>query len=60
MKSKQITLKSRPVGVPQPTDFEVVEVETRAPGTGEVLVENVFMSVPQPIQLPSTWTLMDC
>ena len=45
MKSKQITLKSRPVGVPQPTDFEVVEVETRAPGTGEVLVENVFMSV---------------
>ena len=45
MKSKQITLKSRPVGVPQHTDFEVVEMETRAPGTGEVLVENVFMSV---------------
>ena len=45
MKSKQITLKSRPVGVPQPTDFEVVEAETRAPGTDEVLVENVFMSV---------------
>ena len=45
MKSKQITLKSRPIGVPQPTDFEVVEAETRAPGAGEVLVENVFMSV---------------
>ena len=45
MKSKQITLKSRPIGVPQPTDFEVVEAETRAPGEGEVLVENVFMSV---------------
>ena len=45
MKSKQITLKSRPVGVPQPTDFEVVEVETRAPDAGEILVENVFMSV---------------
>ncbi|MEL0217205.1 MAG: NADP-dependent oxidoreductase [Gammaproteobacteria bacterium] len=45
MKSKQITLKSRPIGVPQPTDFGVVEAETRAPGAGEVLVENVFMSV---------------
>ena len=45
MKSKQITLKSRPTGVPRPTDFEMVEVETRAPGAGEVLVENVFMSV---------------
>ena len=45
MKSKQITLKSRPSGVPQPTDFEVVEAETRAPSAGEVLVENVFMSV---------------
>ena len=45
MKSKQITLKSRPIGVPQPTDFEVVEAETRAPSAGEVLVENVFMSV---------------
>jgi NADPH-dependent curcumin reductase CurA len=45
MKSKQITLKSRPIGVPQPTDFEVVEAETRAPDAGEVLVENVFMSV---------------
>ena len=45
MKSKQITLKSRPIGVPQPTDFEVAEVETRAPNAGEVLVKNVFMSV---------------
>ena len=45
MKSKQITLQSRPIGVPQPTDFEVVEAETRAPSAGEVLVENVFMSV---------------
>ncbi len=45
MKSKHVTLKSRPIGVPQPTDFEVVEAETRAPDAGEVLVENVFMSV---------------
>ncbi len=45
MKSKQFRLKSRPEGLPTPNDFELVEVETRSPGAGEVLVENAFMSV---------------
>ena len=62
MKSKQITLKSRPIGVPQPTDFEVVEAETRAPGEGEVLVENVFMSVDPYMRgrMREAWVLGTC
>ena len=45
MQSKQFRLKSRPEGLPTPNDFELVEVETRSPDAGEVLVENAFMSV---------------
>ncbi|MFJ6831602.1 NADP-dependent oxidoreductase [Streptomyces sp. NPDC091209] len=38
-------LVSRPVGWPQPTDFELVEAEVRQPGPGEVLVRNAYVSV---------------
>ena len=45
MKSQQIRLKSRPVGMPTTSDFEMVEVDVGSPSEGEVLVENVYMSV---------------
>ena len=43
--SREIRLASRPVGVPQPENFELASREVAAPGPGEVLVENKFMSV---------------
>lgn len=44
-KSREIRLKSRPVGLPKETDFELVEVSVPAPGGGQVLIENIWMSV---------------
>jgi len=43
--SREIRLKSRPVGVPAKTDFELASVELAAPGPGEVQVKNLWMSV---------------
>ena len=45
MKTRQVELASRPVGMPKPEDFTVREVELPAPGGGEVLVRNICMSV---------------
>jgi len=44
-KSREVRLKSRPVGTPQPGDFEVASVELPEPGEGQVLVRNRWMSV---------------
>jgi hypothetical protein len=43
--SREIHLVRRPVGIPKPEDFAVVEVETKDAGEGEVQVENLIMSV---------------
>ncbi|MEN9932359.1 MAG: hypothetical protein RIS17_932 [Pseudomonadota bacterium] len=43
--SREIRLVSRPVGVPAAANFEVASVTLPAPGPGEVLVQNRFMSV---------------
>ncbi|WP_411288217.1 NADP-dependent oxidoreductase [Phenylobacterium sp.] len=43
--ARQIQLVTRPVGVPVPTDFAVVDVEVRDAGEGEIQVANVLMSV---------------
>jgi NADPH-dependent curcumin reductase CurA len=43
--SREIRLKSRPEGMPKAENFEVASVELPAPGPGEVLVRNVWMSV---------------
>ena len=43
--SREIHLAARPHGVPQPTDFALVEVEVPEPADGEVLIRNAFMSV---------------
>lgn len=43
--SKEIRLKSRPEGLPQPANFELVEVKVAPPKAGEILVRNAYMSV---------------
>lgn len=43
--SKEIHLKSRPAGTPVADNFELVETSVPDPGEGEVLVQNIFMSV---------------
>jgi NADPH-dependent curcumin reductase CurA len=43
--SKEIRLKNRPVGMPGETDFELAEVSMPEVGDGEILVQNIYMSV---------------
>ena len=43
--SREVRLVARPQGTPVTDDFELAEVEVPAPGEGEVLVRNLFMSV---------------
>ena len=45
IKSKEIHLVSRPVGLPKNEDFALKEVEINSPNDGEVLVKNLWMSV---------------
>lgn len=43
--SREIHLKRRPVGLPDESDFALVEVAVPEPGDGQVLVRNIYMSV---------------
>jgi NADPH-dependent curcumin reductase CurA len=43
--SREIRLKSRPVGLPKVSDFDLATVEVAAPGAGEVQIKNLWMSV---------------
>ena len=43
--SREIRLKTRPVGVPTAADFELATVDVAAPGPGEVQVKNLWMTV---------------
>jgi len=43
--SREIRLKSRPVGVPTADNFELASVELPDPGPGEVQVRNTWMTV---------------
>ncbi len=43
--SREVHLASRPTGRPQASDFSIVTVAVDEPKVGEVLVENLFMSV---------------
>ncbi|MFK7913335.1 MAG: NADP-dependent oxidoreductase [Pseudomonadales bacterium] len=43
--SREVRLKSRPAGMPEAEHFDVEEVAVAAPGAGEVLVRNHYMSV---------------
>ena len=55
MKTRQVVLLRRPVGLPQAEDFAVREAELPEPGAGEVLVRNVCMSV-DPYMRVGWWT----
>jgi NADPH-dependent curcumin reductase CurA len=43
--SREVRLASRPQGEPQPSNFELAEVEVADPADGELIVRNTFMSV---------------
>lgn len=43
--SREIRLKSRPVGLPGPENFELAQVSIPDPGPGQVQVRNLYMSV---------------
>ncbi len=45
IKARQVHLLSRPDGMPNHDHFEIVEVDLPAPGDGQVLVKNLYMSV---------------
>ena len=44
-KNREIRLKSRPVGLPSPDNFELAETPVPTPGPGQVLVRNSYISV---------------
>ncbi len=43
--NRQIVLKSRPIGVPEPHHFELVSRDVPALAAGEFLVENLYLSI---------------
>jgi NADPH-dependent curcumin reductase len=43
--NRRVLLKSRPVGEPTPTDFEIVDAPMPAPADGEVLVRTIWLSL---------------
>src|ERR1051326_2857462 len=43
--SREIRLKSRPIGMPGEENFDLAETPIREPGPEQVLVRNIFMSV---------------
>ena len=45
MQSREVHLIKRPEGLPVTDDFRVVETQVGEPADGEVLVQNLYMSV---------------
>src|SRR5450631_3660379 len=45
MHGKEVHLIERPCGVPTFAQFQIVETDIQDPADGEVLVENIYMSV---------------
>ena len=43
--NRQIVLRSRPVGMPKPSDFDVVESPLPTPKDGEVLTRTIYLSL---------------
>jgi len=43
--NRQVLLRSRPSGIPQAEDFEIVEAPVPQPADGQVLVRNLYLSV---------------
>ena len=45
MRSREVHLIERPQGLPTPAQFRIVETEVAEPGEGQLLVQNIYMSV---------------
>jgi len=45
MRSREVHLVERPQGIPEPEQFRVVETDVAGPADGQLLVENIYMSV---------------
>jgi len=45
MKSKAVILKTRPVGMPELSNFDIIDTDVVAPAEGEIQVQNLCMSV---------------
>ena len=45
LKNRKLVLAARPVGIPGPEHFRLEEEEAAAPGDGELLVRNIYLSV---------------
>jgi hypothetical protein len=43
--NRRVLLRSRPVGEPRPTDFEIVDAPLPAPGEGELLCRTIYLSL---------------
>ena len=43
--NRRVLLKSRPVGEPKPTDFEIAEAPVPSPADGEVLCRTIWLSL---------------
>ena len=43
--NRQVVLRSRPVGMPKPTDFDLVESPLPSPKDGEVLCRTIYLSL---------------
>jgi NADPH-dependent curcumin reductase CurA len=43
--ARRVILKSRPVGMPKPTDFDVVEAPVPAPREGEIVCRTIYLSL---------------
>ncbi|MGH7277335.1 MAG: NADP-dependent oxidoreductase [Candidatus Rokuibacteriota bacterium] len=43
--NRQVRLKSRPVGEPTPSDFELVETPVPEPGDGQILCRTIYLSL---------------
>ncbi len=42
--NRQVRLKSRPSGIPQAEDFEIVAAEVPSPAPGQILVRNLYLT----------------
>ena len=45
MKARAVALKSRPVGMPKISDFDIIDIDVPEPKDGEIQVKNACMSV---------------
>ena len=43
--NRQVRLKRRPTGMPQPADFDIVDAPLPDPDAGEVLVRGIYLSL---------------